>query len=234
MAEKLALIQSIEALFEEKERAQVTLNSIGDAVISTDVEGRVTYLNIVAERLTGWPRDEAAGRPLEEVFRIIDADTRETAPNPMALATRSNTTVGLTLNCVLIRRDGAESAIEDSAAPIHDRQGQVTGAVMVFRDVSRARALAQRMAHLAEHDSLTDLPNRLLLNDRLDQAMAMAHRHHQKMAVLYLDVDGFKTINDSLGHAVGDQLLQSVARRLRECVRTSDTVSRQGGLFMSP
>jgi diguanylate cyclase (GGDEF)-like protein/PAS domain S-box-containing protein len=220
---------NIEALFEEKERAQVTLNSIGDAVISTDVEGRVTYLNVVAERLTGWPLNEAAGRPLEEVFRIIDSDTRETAPNPMALATRSNTTVGLTPNCVLIRRDGAEAAIEDSAAPIHDRRGQVTGAVMVFHDVSKARALSQRMAHLAEHDSLTDLPNRLLLTDRLDQAMALAHRHHQKMAVLYLDVDRFKHVNDSLGHAVGDQLLQSVAHRLRGCVRTSDTVSRQGG-----
>jgi diguanylate cyclase (GGDEF)-like protein/PAS domain S-box-containing protein len=218
-----------EALFEEKERAQVTLNSIGDAVISTDVEGRVTYLNVVAERLTGWPRDEAAGRPLEEVFRIIDSDTRETVPNPMALATRSNSTVGLTPNCVLIRRDGAEAAIEDSAAPIHDRRGQVTGAVMVFHDVSRARALSQRMAHLAEHDSLTDLPNRLLLNDRLAQAMALAQRHDEKMAVLFLDVDRFKHINDSLGHDTGDRLLQSVAARLRQCVRTSDTVSRQGG-----
>jgi diguanylate cyclase (GGDEF)-like protein/PAS domain S-box-containing protein len=220
---------NLEALFEEKERAEVTLNSIGDAVISTDVEGRVTYLNLVAERLTGWPREEAAGRPLEDVFQIIDSDTRETVPNPMALATRSNMTVGLTPNCVLIRRDGAEAAIEDSAAPIHDRRGQVTGAVMVFHDVSRARALSQRMAHLAEHDSLTDLPNRLLLNDRLAQAMALAQRHNEKMAVLFLDVDRFKHINDSLGHDTGDRLLQSVAERLRQCVRTSDTVSRQGG-----
>jgi diguanylate cyclase (GGDEF)-like protein/PAS domain S-box-containing protein len=220
---------NLEALFEEKERAQVTLESIGDAVISTDVEGRVTYLNIVAERLTGWPRSEAAGRPLEEVFRIIDSVTRESLPNPMALATRGDKTVGLTPNCVLIRRDGLEAAIEDSAAPIHDRRGQVTGAVIVFHDVSMARALSQRMTHLAQHDSLTDLPNRLLLSDRLAQAMALAQRHQERLAVLYLDVDRFKHINDSLGHAIGDRLLQSVAERLRRCVRTSDTVSRQGG-----
>ena len=218
-----------EALFVEKERAQVTLDSIGDAVISTDVRGHVTYLNVVAESMTGWSREEAAGHPLEEVFRIIDATTREDVHNPMALAIRQNKTMGLTPNCVLIRRDGVEAAIEDSAAPIHDRRGKVTGAVMVFHDVSKARALTHRMSYLAQHDSLTDLPNRLLLNDRLTQAMARAYRHRQKLAVLFLDVDRFKHINDSLGHDVGDRLLQSVARRLLGCVRKSDTVSRQGG-----
>jgi diguanylate cyclase (GGDEF)-like protein/PAS domain S-box-containing protein len=220
---------STEALFEEKERAQVTLNSIGDAVISTDVQGRVTYLNSVAERLTGWPHEEALGHALEDVFRIIDATTRATVPNPMQLATVNNKTVALTPNCVLIRRDGVEAAIEDSAAPIHDRRGRVTGAVMVFHDVSDARALSQRMAYLAQHDSLTDLPNRVLLQDRLNQAMAVAHRRGEKLAVLYLDVDRFKHINDSLGHPIGDRLLQSVARRLVACVRACDTVSRQGG-----
>ncbi len=218
-----------EALFEERERAQVTLNSIGDAVVSADLHGRVTYLNVVAERLTGWPRDEAMGRPLEEVLRIIDSITRERVPNPMVLASRTDTTVALTPNCLLIGRDGGESAIEDSSAPIHDRRGQVIGAVMVFHDVSTARALSQKMAHLAQYDSLTDLPNRLLLNDRLARAMALAQRHGEKLAVLYLDVDRFKHINDSLGHAVGDRLLQSVAGRLLQCVRSSDTVSRQGG-----
>jgi diguanylate cyclase (GGDEF)-like protein len=142
---------------------------------------------------------------------------------------RANKTVCLTPNCVLIRRDGAEAAIEDSAAPIHDRRGRVTGAVMVFHDVSTTRALSLRMSHLAQHDSLTDLPNRVLLNDRLTQAMALAHRHRQKLAVLFLDVDRFKRINDSLGHDIGDRLLQSVAQRLLGCVRSSDTVSRQGG-----
>jgi diguanylate cyclase (GGDEF)-like protein/PAS domain S-box-containing protein len=218
-----------EALYEEKERAEVTLNSIGDGVMSIDVWGHVTYLNVVGETLTGWSREEAAGRPLAEVFRIIDATSRETVPNPMLLAIKQNKTVGLTANCVLVRRDGVEAAIEDSAAPIHDRRGHVTGAVMVFHDVSAARALSARMAYLAQHDSLTDLPNRLLLKDRLTQSMALAHRHQQKLAVLYLDVDRFKHINDSLGHAIGDRVLQSVAQRLLTCVRSSDTVSRHGG-----
>ena len=218
-----------EALFEEKERAEVTLNSIGDAVISTDVWGNVTYLNLVAESMTGWSREQAASHPIEEVFRIIDATTREAVQNPMALAIRENKTVGLTPNCVLIRRDGVEAAIEDSAAPIHDRWGHVTGAVMVFHDVSTARALSLRMSYLAQHDSLTDLPNRILLNDRLNQAMAVAHRHRQNLAVLFVDLDRFKHINDSLGHAIGDRVLQSAAERLRACVRSSDTVSRQGG-----
>jgi diguanylate cyclase (GGDEF)-like protein/PAS domain S-box-containing protein len=218
-----------EALFEEKERAQVTLNSIGDAVMSTDVGGHVTYLNIVAERMTGWSRSEAAGHPFGEVFRIVDAHTRETIQNPMALAIRENKTVGLTPNCLLIRRDGIEAAIEDSAAPIHDRRGQVIGAVMVFHDVSTARELSLRISYLAQHDNLTDLPNRVLLSDRLTQAMAMAHRHQRKLAVLFLDGDRFKHINDSLGHVIGDRLLQSVAQRLLDCVRRSDTVSRQGG-----
>ena len=119
--------------------------------------------------------------------------------------------------------------IEDSAAPIHDRYGQVTGAVMVFHDVSAARATTLRMSYLAQHDSLTDLPNRLLLNDRLTEAMSLAHRYGRKLAVLYLDVDRFKHINDSLGHAIGDRLLQSMATRLLGSVRASDTVSRQGG-----
>ena len=218
-----------EALFEEKERAQVTLNSIGDAVVSINVSGQVTYLNIVAEYLTGWSQQEAAGHPLAEVFRIIDGATRAEARNPMELAIREKKTVGLTPNCVLIRRDGVEFSIEDSAAPIHDRHGQVTGAVMVFHDVSAARAMTVKMSYLAQHDSLTDLPNRILLNDRLTEAMALAHRYGRQLALLFLDVDRFKHINDSLGHLIGDRLLQSIAQRLLGCVRASDTVSRQGG-----
>ncbi len=218
-----------EALFEEKERAQVTLNSIGDAVVSVNTAGCVTYLNVIAEELTGWSLEEAVGHPLEDVFKIVDATTRETAPNPMLLAIRDNKTVALTPNCVLIRRDGVEAAIEDSAAPIHDRRGAVTGAVMVFHDVSVARAMTLRMSYLAQHDSLTDLPNRVLLVDRLCEAINLSSRYHRKLAVLYLDLDRFKHINDSLGHVVGDRLLQSVARRLFSCVRSSDTVSRQGG-----
>jgi diguanylate cyclase (GGDEF)-like protein/PAS domain S-box-containing protein len=218
-----------DALFAEKERAEITLNSIGDAVMATDESCAVSYLNAVAEKLTGWPLTEAAGRPVGEVFRIVDAGTRELVLNPMALAMRENKTVGLTPNCLLIRRDGRESAIEDSAAPIHDRRGKVTGAVMVFHDVSTVRAQSMRLLHLAQHDSLTDLPNRILFNDRLTQAMAMVHRHGRKLALLYLDIDRFKHVNDSSGHAAGDRLLQSISVRLRGCVRGSDTVSRQGG-----
>ena len=218
-----------EALVLERERAQVTLDSIGDGVISIDVAGNITFLNPVAESMTGWSRSEAYGRSLPEVLRLIDGDSREPAVNPLAMAILHNKTVGLSPHCVLIRRDGHESAIEDTAAPIHDRRGQVTGAVIVFHDVSKARAMSLRMSYLAQHDFLTELPNRMLLNDRLTQAMALAHRHQSLLAVLFVDVDHFKRVNDSFGHAIGDQLLQSVARRLVACVRSTDTVSRFGG-----
>jgi diguanylate cyclase (GGDEF)-like protein/PAS domain S-box-containing protein len=218
-----------DALFEEQERARITLNSIGDAVVSTDVSGNVTYLNVVAEDLTGWSRSEATGHPLEDIFNIVDATTRKPARNPMTLAIRSNRTVALSPNCVLIRRDGAEAAIEDSAAPIHDRRGTVTGAVMVFHDVSTARAMMLKVSYLAQHDSLTELPNRALLNERLSEAIALSSRHGRKLAVLFVDLDRFKHINDSLSHIVGDRVLQAVARRLFRCVRSSDVVGRQGG-----
>jgi diguanylate cyclase (GGDEF)-like protein/PAS domain S-box-containing protein len=218
-----------EALFIEQERAQITLNSIGDAVISTDVDGRVRYLNIVAERLTGWPSAEAIGQPLEEVFRIIDSDSGAVVPNPLAAAAHEDRTVALPPTCILIRRDGVESAIEESSAPIHDRHGQVTGAVMVFHDVSTARAMTLQLAYLAQHDSLTDLPNRALLNDRMNRAVSMAQRHHTALAVLHIDLDRFKHINDSMGRLVGDRLLRSIAERLTACARASDTVSRLGG-----
>jgi diguanylate cyclase (GGDEF)-like protein/PAS domain S-box-containing protein len=218
-----------EALFVEKERAQVTLNSIGDAVISTDLEGNISYLNVVAEQMTGWPRQEAAGRPMAEVFRILDATNRKTPPDPMQMVMGQNQTGKLPTNCILIRRDGFEIAIEDSIAPIHDRDGQATGGVIVFHDVSTVRAMAVQMTHAAQHDFLTGLPNRMLLNDRVNQAIALAARHAKKVVVLFLDLDGFKHINDSLGHPIGDTLLQSIAKRLVACVRHSDTVSRQGG-----
>ncbi len=218
-----------EVLFTEKERSAVTLNSIGDAVISTDIFGTITYLNLVAEDLTGWSRNDAAGRPFSDIFKIVDGVTRETARNPMDLAIRQNQTVGLTPNCILTRRDGYEIAIEDSAAPIHDRENRVTGAVIVFHDVTAARAISSHMSHLAQHDVLTDLPNRMILTDRVDQAISLARRNRGSLAVLFLDLDNFKNINDSLGHSTGDRLLQSVAARLSACIRLSDTVGRLGG-----
>ena len=218
-----------DALFLEKERAEVTLNSIGDAVVCTDISGNITFLNVVAEKMSGWPWKEAAGKPMADVLSLQDAANRETIPNPMELAIAENRTVHLPPNCVLIRRDGAVIPIEDSVSPIHNREGKATGAVIVFRDVSAAQAMALQMAHSAQHDFLTGLPNRMLLNDRVNQAIVLAPRHKKKVAVLFLDLDGFKHINDSLGHLIGDKLLQSIAKRLTDCVRGSDTVSRQGG-----
>ena len=216
-------------LFDEKEQAQLMLDSIGDAVISTTLGGDVTYLNVAAERLTGWPRADAIGRRFQDVFRIIDADSRLRIPVPMIRALHDHQAVALPPSCILIARDGSEAAIEDSCAPVHNRLGQVTGTVMVFHDVAAARTVTSNPAHLARHDSLTDLPNRACLNDRLAQAIIMAKRHQKAFALLYFDLDHFKQINDSLGHLVGDRLLQSVALRLSQCVRASDTVSRQGG-----
>jgi len=218
-----------EELFEEKERALVTLNSIGDAVICTDISGNITFLNLVAVRMTGWSLGEASGKPMAEVFRVLDATSRKTIPNPMEMAVRQNRATHLPPNCTLIQRDGCEIPIEDSIAPIHDREGQAIGVVIVFRDVSSGQTMALQMAHSAHHDFLTGLPNRKLLNDRVGQAILSAARNLKKVAVLFLDLDGFKHINDSLGHSIGDRVLQSVAKRLVDSIRGSDTVSRQGG-----
>jgi diguanylate cyclase (GGDEF)-like protein/PAS domain S-box-containing protein len=218
-----------EVLFEQKERAQITLNCIGDAVVCTDVAGHITFLNQVAEQITGWTLLEAAGHPMPEVFRILDVSSGAATENTAEVAILRIRAVHLPSNCVLLRRDGTQIPIEHSIAPIFDRGGQANGAVVVFRDVSAAQAMARQITHSAEHDFLTGLPNRMLLNDRIGQAIAMAQRDKMPVAILFLDLDGFKHINDSLGHPVGDQLLQSIAKRLVECVRASDTVSRQGG-----
>jgi len=218
-----------EALFEEKERAQVTLHSIADAVVCTDISGDITFLNVVAENLTGWPWQEAAGRPMIEVFRVLSAASDGSGPIPVATPDARDPIVQLPSNCILIRRDGLETPIENSVARIHNRERRAIGMVVVFRDVSAARAMALQIAHSAEHDFLTGLPNRMLLNDRITRAIASAQRHMKQGAVLFLDLDGFKYINDSLGHPVGDKLLQSIAGRLADCIRASDTVSRQGG-----
>jgi diguanylate cyclase (GGDEF)-like protein/PAS domain S-box-containing protein len=216
-----------DALIAEKERAVVTLNCIGDAVACTDIDGRITFLNTAAQAMTGWPDQEAVGRPMADVFPIIDAVTGAdlTAPGWAVADSRNH----LPPDAVLVRRDGMRIPVEDSIAPIHDHAGLRTGAVFVLRDATRTRAMTAQIIHAAQHDFLTGLPNRILLNDRITQAIAFAVRHEIQIAVLFLDLDGFKHINDSLGHAVGDQLLQSVAERLVGGVRASDTVSRQGG-----
>lgn len=218
-----------EALFVEKSRLAITLNSISDAVIGTDLEGNVDYLNAAAERMTGWSLEEAQKQPIDNVMRLVNTQTREQVHNPIFHVLRDDTCKLLAAGTILIRRDNSESAIEDSAAPIHDSAGRLKGAVMVFHDMTAAHAMTEKMAHQAQHDSLTNLPNRTLLNDRITQAIALAERHSSDLALLFLDLDNFKHINDSLGHGIGDQLLQAVALRLIECVRSSDTVSRLGG-----
>ncbi|MEA3182388.1 MAG: hypothetical protein QOI59_5911 [Gammaproteobacteria bacterium] len=215
----------VAALREEQDRARAVLDSIGDAVISTDLGTRVTYLNSVAEKMTGWTRQDAAGHQVEEIFAAVDGATGEQVRRTMELAIRDKVTSCLTSS----NNEDFEAPFEDSAAPIHNQQGEVTGAVMVFRDMGTSRALSHRMFYLAQHDSLTDLPNRVLLHERLNHAILLAHRRRKQMAVLFLDVDRFKHVNDTLGHEIGDRLLQSVAQRLLSCVRRSDTVSRQGG-----
>jgi diguanylate cyclase (GGDEF)-like protein/PAS domain S-box-containing protein len=218
-----------EAAFAEKERAEVTLDCIGDAVICTDTLGNITFLNRVAERMTGWMRKDAIGRAMTETCRIMDAATRKETLDPLEKAATQDRFGKVQSNCFLIRRDGNEVFIEDSVAPICDREGRATGAVIVFRDVTATRALEEILKYNAQHDALTGLPNRVLLNDRVGQAVALARRQKLQTAVLFMDLDGFKHINDSLGHQIGDKLLQSVAGRLVDCVRTPDTVSRQGG-----
>jgi diguanylate cyclase (GGDEF)-like protein/PAS domain S-box-containing protein len=217
------------AVFNDNERARVTLASIGDAVLSTDSSWLVSFINPIAEELLGWTCLQAVGRQVSEVFQVLDGTTRERIVPQMEQAIQKGRTIILPSNCVLVRRDGQELHIEDSAAPIYDLSGEFAGMVVVFHDVSESRAITQKMSHLAEHDELTSLPNRALLNDRLEHGITLARRHGRQMAVLFIDLDHFKHINDSLGHLIGDQILKAVARRIALCIRNSDTVSRQGG-----
>ncbi|MFU8832704.1 MAG: diguanylate cyclase domain-containing protein [Wenzhouxiangella sp.] len=211
------------------ELARVTLNSIADAVISTDADGKVAYMNATAVKMTGWTLQQAVGRTMAEVFRVVDATTGEPAPDPGLHAISENQAVSLALNCVLVRRDGSEVEIEDSAAPIHDRHGRLVGAVIIFRDVRFSHAMVDRMLFLARHDPLTGQANRFALDEQFDLARRMARRHHWKIGVLFVDIDRFKFINDSLGHDAGDEVLVKVAKRLAGCLRESDTLSRYGG-----
>jgi diguanylate cyclase (GGDEF)-like protein/PAS domain S-box-containing protein len=217
-------------LFQEHERAQVTLNSIADGVVTTDLAGRITYLNRAAERLAGWKCEEACGRPVSDIFRLFDPDSREPHPCVMESVLHSNETEAVPRSSILIRRDGSEAAVEDTWAPMHDSDGKTVGAVLVLHDISAVQAMSKRMAHIAQHDALTDLPNRFLLNDRLTQAISLALRHATRCALLFLDLDRFKHVNDTLGHHTGDRLLQEITARLKRCcVHDTDTISRHGG-----
>ncbi len=220
---------SEQALSNEKQQALVTLESIGDAVITTNMQAEVMFMNPVAEKMTGWSKNEALGRPVLEVFRILNESSRKLAPNPVDVVFRHGEICGLANHTLLVSKSGNEYDIEDSAAPIRDANNKMLGVVLVFHDVSDARKMAQKMTYLAEHDFLTDLPNRLLLTDRITQALNAASRKKTKAALLFFDIDHFKKINDTLGHEVGDQLLKLLSRKLQACLRNTDTISRQGG-----
>jgi diguanylate cyclase (GGDEF)-like protein/PAS domain S-box-containing protein len=215
--------------FRQQQRAEVTLSCTGDAVLTTDISGQVTELNRAAETLTGWTSEEAIGHKLGDVFQIIDGVTRQPVQAPLNSVANAESSALVLANRILIRRDGCEVAIEDSAAHTKDRHGNISGAVIVFHDVSATRAKTLELSHRAQHDFLTDLPNRVLLTDRINQAISFAARYSKQLAVMFVDLDYFKKINDAFGHVIGDKLLQSVATRLISCVRRSDTVSRLGG-----
>lgn len=213
----------------QHELLEVTLASIGDAVITTDAKGDVVWLNPVAERMTGWNTADALGRPFGQVFHIVNEDTRLKTENPVATCLAQGKVVGLANHTVLIGRDGTEFGIEDSAAPILDKQGTILGVVLVFHDVTEARRLSGEMNYRATHDALTGLFNRTEFETRLRKLLHSAHDSHGQHALLYIDLDQFKLVNDACGHAVGDQLLQQVAKLFGDTVRARDTLARLGG-----
>jgi diguanylate cyclase (GGDEF)-like protein/PAS domain S-box-containing protein len=218
------------AVFQAKERAQVTLQSIGDAVITTDSEGRIDYMNPVAESLTGWENREAQAQLIGDVLIIVDEATREAGESPVMRCLREGRVLGLTEHTVLMNRRGQELAIQDSAAPIRDRAGNLIGAVMVFHDVSKERRLHRALHYQATHDALTGLINRREFENRLTAAVENARQDAgSRHALLYLDLDQFKLVNDTCGHPAGDQLLKQITGVLQSRVRGGDTLARLGG-----
>jgi diguanylate cyclase (GGDEF)-like protein/PAS domain S-box-containing protein len=218
-----------EALFREKESAQITLQSIGDGVVTTDADARVQYLNPVASELTGWRLDDAVGRSIDEIFRGFHEETCEPIENPVGVAMRRNRPIKSVRPALLIRRDGNELYIESTAAPIRDPLGSVTGGVLVFHDVSESRELNRRLSYAASHDVLTELVNRREFEQRLERALKSAKARETSYAVLYLDLDQFKIVNDACGHNAGDALLKQIGSLLKSKIRWRDTLARLGG-----
>lgn len=225
----LALQESQQALITEKELAQITLHSIGDGVITTDAVGRVRSLNPVAERLTGWSFDQAETLPISQVFHIIHETERNILPNPVEAAIQHTKSNFVTDHATLIAKQGTEFAINYSTAPIASPNGLVFGAVLVFRDVSQERHLARELAWQASHDPLTQLVNRYQFDHCLQHALQQAKALNQVHVLCCLDLDHFKTVNDTCGHAAGDELLRQISRLIQQVVRQSDVVARLGG-----
>ncbi|HEY3518945.1 MAG TPA: EAL domain-containing protein [Gammaproteobacteria bacterium] len=218
------------ALFNEKERAQVTLQSIGDAVVTTDAHGNIEYLNPVAEQLTGWEAREVQGSPIETLIRLRDEVSGEAVANPVSRCLQEGRVVTLADNVVLVARDGSTIAIQDSAAPIQDRNGQMVGAVMVFHDVRQERQLHRRLAYLASHDALTGFINRREVEERLSTVLAAVKSGPGKTAALLcMDLDQFKVVNDTCGHSAGDLLLRQLGDVLRARVPKNGVLARLGG-----
>jgi len=218
-----------DALFREKESAQITLQSIGDGVITTDASSHVEYINPVAEELTGWKVDDASGRSIDEIFRGFHEETCEPLENPLAVSIRRDRAIKSVRPTLLIRRDGNELYIESTASPIRDGKGSVTGGVLVFHDVSESRELNRRLSYHASHDILTGLVNRREFENRLERALKSARARETSYALLYLDLDQFKIVNDSCGHSAGDALLGQLGALLKSKIRWRDTLARLGG-----
>ncbi|MES2047366.1 MAG: EAL domain-containing protein [Pseudomonadota bacterium] len=214
-------------LFEEKQRLEVTLNSIGDGVITTDKMGHVTYLNPVAEQKTGWTLAEACGQPAAKILVLMNEETGQTAPSPIELTLRTGEISGQAHHSALVSKQGTVFSIEDTTAPMRDRNNEIIGAVLVFHDVSDARRLADEMTYQATHDALTDLVNRREFERRLENAIQSASG--EQNAIAYLDLDQFKIVNDTCGHSAGDELLRQITGLLRMSLRANDTLARLGG-----
>ena len=217
------------ALYQEKERIEVTLHSIGDAVITTDAKGMIEFINPAAEELTEWSNAEAVGRPVTSVFTIFNEATGDTPKDPVARCLEEGKIMGLANHTVLVSRSGREFAIQDSAAPILDRNNQMIGVVLVFNDVSETRRMAREAEHYASHDALTGLVNRREFDRRLEQSLASSKQYGAMHALCYLDLDQFKIVNDTAGHGAGDELLKKLASLLAGQMRDRDTVARLGG-----
>lgn len=218
-----------EALFREKERAFVTLASIADAVVTTDVAETITYLNPTAERLTGWRTSEALGQPLDTVLPLVSETTRQPIESIPARCLSEGRSVDLADHVLLLRRDGTEVAIGDSAAPLRDRNGATVGVVLVFHDVTERRRVLRSLSYEATHDPLTGLVSRKEFERRLGRALAEVGAGTAEHALCYLDLDRFKLVNDTCGHEAGDEVLRAIGRLVAGRLRSRDTVGRLSG-----
>ena len=211
---------------DNQEKLSATLVSVGDGVLAVDIEGRIEFINPVAQRLTGWRAEDAMNRMVEDVFVIINEYTRETVPSPIRLAFETEEIMELANHTLLLSKDGKEIPIEDTASPIRDINGKIIGCVLVFRDFSERKEKQRRIEYLSYHDQLTGLYNRRFFEDELNRLDIV---ENLPLSFIYADVNGLKTINDAFGHQRGDQMIRMVADVLQASCRPGDVVARIGG-----